>query len=170
MRRADKARGKLSAEEKAARLAAWEPEPLCAPVDPNHPALRPRMVSGRVGKRITVDGQDCLNLASLNFLGLLDERNGEAKAVECINKYGVGSCGPRGFYGTNGGFAILKKTSFRIFLRSFDCIFCLDVHLKLEERLAEFMQCEEAAVYAFGFAALASAIPSYCKRGDLVFV
>lgn len=104
MRSADKARGKLSAEEKADRLAKWEPEPLCAPVDPNHPALRPRLVSGRVGKRITVNGQDCLNLASLNFLGLLDERNGEAKAVECINKYGVGSCGPRGFYGTNGRF------------------------------------------------------------------
>ena len=32
-----------------------------------------------------------------------------------INKYGVGSCGPRGFYGT------------------------IDVHLQLEERLAKYM-------------------------------
>ena len=32
-----------------------------------------------------------------------------------INKYGVGSCGPRGFYGT------------------------IDVHLELEERLAQYM-------------------------------
>lgn len=103
MRSADKTRRKaLSAEEKAERLANWEPEPLCETVDQNHPALRPRLISGRVGKRITVDGQDCLNLASLNFLGLLDERNGETEAVQCINKYGVGSCGPRGFYGTNG--------------------------------------------------------------------
>lgn len=102
MRSADKTRVKLSAREKEERLAQWEPEPLVTPVDANHPALRPRIVSGRVGKRVTVDGQDCLNLASLNFLGLLDDRSGELKAIECINKYGVGSCGPRGFYGTNG--------------------------------------------------------------------
>ena len=45
-----------------------------------------------------------------------------------------------------------------------------DVHLKLEERLQEFMHCEEAIIYSYGFATIASAIPAYSKRGDIIFV
>lgn len=157
MQRTTKARNqhqKLSAADKAQRLADFQPEPLVPAVRADHPALRPRLISGRVGRRICVDGVDCLNMASQNFLGLLenDQVGGESTtsdrdrvAIECINVNGVGTCGPRGFYGTN------------------------DVHLQLEERIARFMRCEEAAIYAYGFSALASAIPSYCKRGDLVY-
>jgi len=67
------------------------------------------------------------------------------EAETCIRKYGVGSCGPRGFYGT------------------------FDVHLKLEEAIAEFMNLEETALYSYGFATISSAIPSYAKNGDIVF-
>ena len=49
-----------------------------------------------------VNGRDCLNLATHNYLGLVDNKEMEDRAVECIKKYGVGSCGPRGFYGTVG--------------------------------------------------------------------
>jgi len=45
-----------------------------------------------------------------------------------------------------------------------------DVHLNLEERLQEFMRCEEAILYSYGFATIASAIPAYSKRGDIIFV
>lgn len=48
--------------------------------------------------------------------------------------------------------------------------FFLDVHLELEERLAKFMRTEEAIIYSYGFATIASAIPAYSKRGDIVFV
>ena len=44
------------------------------------------------------------------------------------------------------------------------------MHLDLEDRLAKFMKTEEAIIYSYGFATLASAIPAYSKRGDLVFV
>lgn len=44
-----------------------------------------------------------------------------------------------------------------------------DVHLELEERLAKYMGCEEAIVYSYGFATIASAIPAYSKRGDVIF-
>lgn len=64
------------------------------------------MITGRVAKSITVDGVSCLNLASLNFLGLLGDENIEKNAIESIRKYGVGSCGPRGFYGTVGRLSI----------------------------------------------------------------
>ncbi|NWQ92069.1 SPTC1 palmitoyltransferase, partial [Burhinus bistriatus] len=46
----------------------------------------------------------------------------------------------------------------------------IDVHLELEERLAKFMRTEEAIIYSYGFATIASAIPAYSKRGDIVFV
>ena len=46
----------------------------------------------------------------------------------------------------------------------------LDVHLDLEEQLAKMMQCEKAIIYSYGFATVASAIPAYAKRGDLLFV
>ena len=44
-----------------------------------------------------------------------------------------------------------------------------DVHLELEERLAKFTRTEEAILYAYGFSTIASAIPAYSKRGDVVF-
>ena len=31
------------------------------------------------------------------------------------------------------------------------------------------MQCEESALYSYGFATLASAIPAYAKKGDIIF-
>jgi len=48
--------------------------------------------------------------------------------------------------------------------------FLTDVHLELEDRLSTFMQCEEAILYSYGFATIASAIPAYSKRGDVIFV
>lgn len=47
----------------------------------------------------------------------------QARGRETVEKYGVGSCGPRGFYGT------------------------FDVHLDLEKALAQFMGQEEAIIY-----------------------
>jgi serine palmitoyltransferase len=36
--------------------------------------------------------------------------------------------------------------------------------------LAKFMNCEEAVLYSYSFATIASAIPAYAKRGDVIFV
>ncbi|TRY71378.1 hypothetical protein DNTS_033207, partial [Danionella cerebrum] len=48
--------------------------------------------------------------------------------------------------------------------------YAYNVHLELEERLAKFMRTEEAIIYSYGFATIASAIPAYSKRGDIIFV
>ena len=45
-----------------------------------------------------------------------------------------------------------------------------DVHIELEKRLAQFMGTEEAIIYSYGFSTVASAIPAYAKRGDILFV
>ena len=98
----------------------------------------------------------------------------------------MGSCGPRGFYGTMGGSSnmhVFLELSLHHILDS-DIMFFVsvyqflslslslslsDVHLRLEERIAKFTGREEAIVYSFGFAAIASAIPAYSKRTDIIF-
>lgn len=136
----------LSDEQLQKILDNWTPQPLVATVPEDDEALKYKLVTGRVGKRITVDGVDCLNMGSHNYLGLLEDERITISANKSVRKYGVGSCGPRGFYGT------------------------VDVHLELEERLAKFMGLEEAVVYSYAFSTIASAIPAYCKRSDIVFV
>ncbi|KAG8305301.1 Serine palmitoyltransferase 1 [Homalodisca vitripennis] len=133
-------------QEKDALIRDFEPEPLVTEVSSTHYALKPRIVRGKVGKHVNVDGVDCLNYATHNYLGFIGDPKIEEKAVKSIEKYGVGSCGPRGFYGTS------------------------EVHLELEQRLAQFMDMEDAVVYSYAFSTIASAIPAYAKRGDIVFV
>jgi len=137
----------LSNKEKKELLEEWNPNPLTPPLEETlKKSVTYRKVVGSPGKRINIDGFDCLNFASTNFLDLLGDERIQKKVEACIRKYGVGSCGPRGFYGT------------------------IDVHLDLEEQLAKMMQCEKAIIYSYGFATVASAIPAYAKRGDLLFV
>lgn len=136
----------LTEEQIQKLIDDWTPEPLTATVPDDDPALNYKLVTGRVGKRINVDGVDCLNMGSHNYLGLLEDQTIIESAVTSLRKYGVGSCGPRGFFGT------------------------VDVHLNLEERLAKFMGSEEACVYSYAFSTVASAIPAYAKRYDIIFV
>ena len=51
---------------------------------------------------ITVNNKQCINMATTNFLGLVGHPEVQSTALSCIKTYGVGSCGPRGFYGTIG--------------------------------------------------------------------
>ena len=45
-----------------------------------------------------------------------------------------------------------------------------DVHVHLEEKLAQFLGTEQAILYSYGFSTIASAIPAYAKKGDIIFV
>uniref|UniRef100_A0A8C5LJH3 Serine palmitoyltransferase 1 n=1 Tax=Leptobrachium leishanense TaxID=445787 RepID=A0A8C5LJH3_9ANUR len=139
-------RSDLTEKEKEELIDEWHPEPLVPPLSKDHPALNYSIVSGPPSHKIIVNGKECINFASFNFLGLLDNDRVKSAALASLKKYGVGTCGPRGFYGT------------------------FDVHLDLEDRLAKFMRTEEAIIYSYGFATIASAIPAYSKRGDILFV
>lgn len=136
----------LSKEEEDKLIAEWEPEPLI-PVDEKVPAYikKPKLIQGKPSYRINIDGKDCLNLCTTNFLGFVGNKEIEDAAVVTLKKYGVGTCGPRGFYGT------------------------IDVHLHLEEKIAKYLKTEEAILYSYGFATISSAIPAYSKRTDVIF-
>ncbi|VDO79313.1 unnamed protein product [Soboliphyme baturini] len=135
----------LTEKEKEELIAEWCPEPLVPDVDTQNPKLHPFYIEGKVGKFVTINGQQYLNFASLNFLGFIGNQKIEDRAIQALHKYGVGSCGPRGFYGT------------------------MDVHLELEKRIAQFLNCEESVLYSYGFPTIASVIPAYAKRGDVIF-
>lgn len=91
------------AQQKASIIEKWIPEPLIGEVPQNHPVLtHKRVVTATSGKHITINGQNCLNLGTHNYLGLLNSPDIRENAIAAIRKYGVGSCGPRGFYGTIG--------------------------------------------------------------------
>lgn len=89
-------------------------------------------------------GERLQNWASADFLGLQNNPEVTENAIKTVRRYGVGACGPAGFYGS------------------------MDVHLKLENEIARLLQVEEAIVYSQGFMAVASVIPAFCKRGDII--
>ncbi|GIY82357.1 serine palmitoyltransferase 1 [Caerostris darwini] len=138
-------RVELTEQEKEQLIAEWIPEPLVPSADEGQPSPKPRTITGKVGKIVMVDGKKCLNAATHNYLGLVEHEKLEEAALQCLRKYGVGSCGPRGFYGT------------------------VDIHLELEARLAKFMKQQEAVLYSYGFSTISSAIPAYAKHGDIIF-
>lgn len=85
-----------------------------------------------------------MNLATTNYLNLLSSEKIREKAIETLRNYGVGSCGPPGFYGT------------------------IDVHMELEKDIAKFLGTEDAIIYAQGFSTISSVIPAFSKRGDII--
>lgn len=90
--------------------------------------------------------QPVLNASSFDFLGIGRDPAIKEVSMKVMDHYGVGSCGPRGFYGT------------------------IDQHLFLEQALAEFIGAHEAIIYSDGAAATSSAIPAFAKKGDLLIV
>jgi len=87
---------KLTEKEKQELIDEWQPEPLVPAVDQTHPALNVRILDGIVGKTIEIDGKKSLNFATFNFLNFVGNSRIGDKAIQAVQKYGVGSCGPRG--------------------------------------------------------------------------
>ena len=108
-----------------------------------------------------------VNLASFNFTGLAGNEHIKQRAVDTLRKYGLGSCGPPGFYGTLGKFLFLffyfKGDDFLILF-----FIELDVHMNLENDIADFLGTEAAILYSQGFSTISSVIPAFCKRGDII--
>ena len=90
------------------------------------------------------NGQEYINFASTNFLALAGHSSILNKCQEIINVYGVGSCGPRGFYGS------------------------IDIHIELEQYIAKFLKVKEAILYSDSIACISSVIPAFAKRDDII--
>ena len=74
-----------------------------------------RPISSGQSPEVTIDGQKVVMLGSNNYLGLTENEEVKAAAAQALAKYGTGCAGSRLLNGT------------------------LDIHVELEERLAQFM-------------------------------
>ena len=88
----------LTKEQEDEIISEWKPEPL-VPEIPENLNFNIPVIEGKPRREILVDGKKCLNFATHNYLGFAGRSDIETEAVNCIRKFGVGSCGPRAFYG-----------------------------------------------------------------------
>lgn len=80
----------------------WHPEPMWGQLNEFQQRwlTEAPVLSSDTGVRVVIEGRKVLNMVSFNFLGLAGDGSVRDAAAATIEKYGVGSCGPRGFYGT----------------------------------------------------------------------
>jgi len=105
-----------------------------------------RVVESAQDPEVTIGGRRLLMLGSNNYLGLTNDPRVKEAAVDAIRKYGSGCAGSRFLNGT------------------------LDLHVRLEERLAEFMRKDAAVVFATGFQVNLGAISCLVGKGDTVYL
>lgn len=101
-------------------------------------------VEGPNGPIIQVRGKQLINLSSNNYLGLATNEDLKQVAKDAIDKYGVGAGAVRTINGT------------------------LDLHVKLEEKLAEFKGTEAAISYQSGFNCNMAAISGVMDKNDAI--
>jgi glycine C-acetyltransferase len=106
---------------------------------------RIRTLSSPQGAWLVVDGRRVLNFCSNNYLGLANHPRLKQAALEAVQTYGVGPAAVRSIAGT------------------------MDLHLKLEERLARFKGVEAAITFQSGFNANLGCIPALVGREDAIF-
>ena len=104
-----------------------------------------RTLSSPQGAWLEVDGRKVLNFCSNNYLGLANDPRMVKAAQEALQKYGVGPGAVRTIAGT------------------------MDLHIKLEERVAAFKQSEAAITFQSGFCANLGTIQALVGKGDVIF-
>ncbi|PFA68110.1 glycine C-acetyltransferase [Bacillus sp. AFS015802] len=101
-------------------------------------------LQGANGPMITVNGKKLVNLSSNNYLGLATDERLKKVAIEAVKEYGVGAGAVRTINGT------------------------LDLHVKLEEKLAKFKGTEAAIAYQSGFNCNMAAISAVMDKNDAI--
>ncbi|MCP1143521.1 glycine C-acetyltransferase [Lysinibacillus endophyticus] len=101
-------------------------------------------VEGANGPVITINGKQLINLSSNNYLGLATNEELKQVAKDAIDRYGVGAGAVRTINGT------------------------MDLHVKLEEKLAEFKGTEAAISYQSGFNCNMAAISAVMDKNDAI--
>jgi 8-amino-7-oxononanoate synthase len=99
-----------------------------------------------VGNRIKVGGRPMIMVGSNNYLGLAHHPLAKQAAQDAVDRYGVGTCGSRFLTGT------------------------LDLHEKLEERLAQFLKREAALTFSTGYQTNLGIISTIAGKGDHIVI
>jgi 8-amino-7-oxononanoate synthase len=105
-----------------------------------------RSVASAQGPRIVVDGRECVNFSSNDYLGLANDPVLARAAREAVSRYGVGAGASRLVCGN------------------------IEPYQQLEETLAVFKNKEAALVFGSGYAANVGTIAALVSRGDTVIL
>jgi len=108
-----------------------------------YPYFRP--IEHSEGSRAVMDGKELIMAGSNNYLGLTSDPRVREAAKKAIDTYGTGCTGSRFLNGT------------------------LDLHLELEDRLADFMGKEKAVLFSTGYMTNEGVLQSVAGRGDIIF-
>ncbi len=103
-----------------------------------------RVIDSAQDPEVAIGGRRWSCSGSNNYLGLTNDPRVKEAAIAAIRKYGSGCAGSRFLNGT------------------------LDLHVRLEERLAEFMRQEAAVTFSTGFQINLGAISCLVGKGDTV--
>lgn len=104
------------------------------------------VVESEQNPEVIVEGRKMLMLGSNNYLGLTSHPKVKEAAIEAIKKYGSGCAGSRFLNGT------------------------LDIHVKLEEKLASFSRKEAALTFSTGYQTNLGIISSLAGKDDVVVI
>lgn len=105
-----------------------------------------RRISSPQDPVVTMDGEKVIMLGSNNYLGLTNHPEVKVAATDAVNKYGTGCAGSRLLNGT------------------------LDIHVQLEEAIAEFMNAEAVLTFSTGFQVNLGVISCLLGRHDVVYL
>ena len=104
-----------------------------------------REISSAPDNEVTIEGQRVIMIGSNNYLGLTNHPKVIERIHQAVDKYGSGCTGSRFLNGT------------------------LDLHVELEEKLADFMETEAALVFSTGFMTNLGAISTLVGKNEMVF-
>lgn len=107
-----------------------------------YPYFRP--IEDNEGPVVTIEGRKVIMAGSNNYHGLTADPRVKEAALNAIKKYGTGCSGSRYLTGT------------------------LDLHVELEERLANFFQREACLLYSTGYQTAQGIIPTLVQKGEYV--
>ncbi|MDZ7658499.1 aminotransferase class I/II-fold pyridoxal phosphate-dependent enzyme [Fodinibius sp.] len=97
------------------------------------------------GTTVQIDGREVIMAGSNNYLGLTNDPRVIEAATEVLKVYGTGCTGSRYLNGT------------------------LDLHIELEEKLAEFMRKDSCVLFSTGYQTNEGAIQTIAGRKDVIF-
>lgn len=105
-----------------------------------------RTISSGQDPVVRMNGRDVVMLGSNNYLGLTSHPEVKEAAAAALARYGTGCAGSRLLNGT------------------------LDIHVELEERLADFMRREDALTFSTGFQVNLGVLSCLVGRHDVVLL
>ncbi len=105
-----------------------------------------RTIESAQDPEVTMNGKKMIMVGSNNYLGLTNHPKVKEAAIEAIRKYGSGCAGSRFLNGT------------------------LDIHVKLEEKLAKFMKRDAALIFSTGFQVNLGVISAIVCKDDIVII